>query len=164
MKVFLIIFVVTFLFIIINFILGTSEIQSVWQSSSFECNGKISSLVEVGICSKEYGFSVWILLLSIPIIVFIINLFTRQIAHTILRSLGVGVLWVLVTESLIQFLKIPALYSWELSSLNYKAYTVSGGSLFALLLMLLGAILSGILGCIVGKLITRSFQFIFKNH
>lgn len=164
MKSFLITSTIIILFLVVNFILGTSEINNIWQSSSFTCNSKMSSLLEIDICSKKYGLSVWYLLLSIPAIAFMVNLFSKKIEDTFLKSLGAGILWVLVTEGFIRLLKIPALYSWERSSLHYEVFTVVSELKFVLLLMLLSAIFSGILGWVVGKLTIRVFKLNFKSH
>lgn len=164
MKSFLIISAIIILFLVINFILGTLEINNIWQSSSFTCNSKMLSLLEIDICSKKYGLSVWYLLLSIPAIAFMANLFSKKIEDTFLKSLGVSILWILVIEGFVRLLKIPALYSWERSSLHYEAFTVVSELKFVLLLMLLSAIFTGMLGYVVGKLIARVFQFNVENH
>lgn len=92
------------------------------------------------------------------------NLFSKKIEDTFLKSLGAGVFWVLVTEGFVRLLKIPALYSWERSSLHYEVFTVVGELRFVLLLMLVGAIFSGILGWVVGKLAIRVYRLNFKSH
>lgn len=109
-------------FSVINFNLGTNEIQRIWNSSSFVCNQKLPSPTDV--CDKKYGFSLGSALEFSFLLAFLIGVVSKNRKQANWLPISVVVSWEVLMEIFSRVFSIPMLYSWENSSLHFGFLTV----------------------------------------
>lgn len=121
-RIFLIVIFVLFGLSLINLILGTSEINRIWGANTFVCNMKIPGPADI--CDKKIGFFFWNLVLSIPLLSFVLGVVTKDFFQAIWVPISSVTLWGVLVEVFSKLFSLPTLYSWERSSLHYGFLSV----------------------------------------
>lgn len=110
-------FILISIILLLNLVIGTNFVQN------FDCWSIFTNFEYEKNCvpKKDFGFSVWIVFFSIPLLTFLSGFLHRNLKV----FLFIDIVWILLTESLVRIFQIPAIYnSLEHSSLAYTIFTV----------------------------------------
>lgn len=154
--------------LLLNLIIGTNFVQN------FNCKSSVFPDFEYNkycLPKKDFGFSVWLVFFSIPLISFLSGFLYKNLR----MFLFVDFIWIILTEFIVRIFQIPAIYnSLEHASLQYSIFAVQAplvtyskgiivsDQMKVLVIIVILSLGSGYLGSLLKQLFQKRFIKLFN--